>query len=184
MKSKGHASEQARTEVSPEVIESRRRAVFNLPPLSPGEVLSIGHSPCPYLVGDGDGKAHCELGEVGIRVFERKAFEEARRAEDWRHEFNLYRTAWLRELGGKLIPKRHDIDAFVLTTRALRERAERGASLKQLVEEKGFHAVLDELKGLAEGVGDGLLRFYIKSAADVAKNMGHAAKKAGVGQQQ
>lgn len=182
MKSIGHAAEQARTEVPAEVIESRRRAVFNLPPLSPGEILCVGHPPCPYLVGDGDGKAHCELAEVGIRVFERRAAEEERRAEDWRHAFNMYRTAWLRELGGKLIPKRHEIDAFVLTTRALRERAERGARLKQLVEDKGFFAVLEELTGLAGGVGGGLLRFYIKSAADVAKNMEHAeAVKAGEG---
>lgn len=175
---RGHAAEQACTEVPPEVIESRRRAVFNLPPLSPGEVLCVGDSPCPYLVGDGDGKAHCELGEVGIRVFERRAAEEARRAEDWRHEFNMYRTAWLRELGGKLIPKRHDIDAFVLTTKALREQAERGARLKELVEAKGFAAVLAELTELAEGVGNGLMRFYIKSAANVAKNAEHAEAQA------
>lgn len=167
----GHVVEEARTEVPVEVIEARRRAFFRQMPGEP--------KPCPYLVDAGEGKADCALAETGIRVFEKKAQEAERRAEDWRHEFNMYRSAWLRELGGKLIPKRHDIDAFVLTTRALRERAERGARLKQLVEDKGFFAVLEELMGLAEGEGDGLMRFYIKSAADVAKNMEHAGAKAG-----
>lgn len=36
---------------------------------------------------------------------------------DWKHEFHMYRDAWIRELGGKLIHKSHDIDALVLTTR-------------------------------------------------------------------
>lgn len=48
------------------------------------------------------------------------------------------------------------------------------AGVKGVVDAEGFHAVLEELKGLSEGRGDGLLRFYIKQAADVAKNMEHA----------
>ena len=35
----------------------------------------------------------------------------------------MYRRAWIRELGGKLIPKTHEIDALVLTTRRLRQDA-------------------------------------------------------------
>ena len=130
---------------------------------------------CPYIRQAAEGTAHCSLAETGIKVFEQKAKEAERSAEDWRREFNMYRRAWIRELGGKVIPKTHDIDSLVLTTRRLRERAEGGRSLKERVKSEGFDAVLRELMGMAEGVGDGLLRFYIKQAADVAKNMEHAA---------
>lgn len=37
--------------------------------------------------------------------------------DSWKHEFEMYRDAWKRELGGWLIPKAHLIDALVLTTR-------------------------------------------------------------------
>jgi hypothetical protein len=137
--------------------------------------MSEEQKPCPHLVSDGDGESHCELAETGIRVFERKAKDAERLATDWQHEFNLYRSAWIRELGGRVIPKTHEIDALVLTTRAQRERAERGKTLKERIDAGGFQVVLEELMELSEGVGDGLLRFYIKSAADVAKNMEHAA---------
>jgi hypothetical protein len=79
---------------------------------------------CPHIKDDGDGKAHCELAEVGIKVFERLAKENEQKALDWEHEFNMYRSAWLRELGGELIPKTHDIDSFVLTTRKIRKEWE------------------------------------------------------------
>jgi HEPN domain-containing protein len=140
-----------------------------------------GRAPCPYVKEYGTESAHCELAETGIKVFERKFKDAERLANDWRHEFNMYRTAWIRELGGKLIPKTHDIDALVLTTKALREKAERAARLKELVEDRGFFAVLQELKELSEGVGDGLLSFYLKTAADVAKNMEHASGAKAVG---
>jgi hypothetical protein len=213
--------------------------------------MSEEKKPCPHLVDDGDGRAHCELAETGIGVFERKAQDAERLARDWQHEFTMYRNAWVRELGGKFVNKTHEIDSLVLTTRDLREerdrlraaiikhrsqkaddrciedddelyaalrdgvkcdrrvgdkeamlancarfierRCEGGGwptyaeleeqlrrarpttlSLKERVATEGFHAVLEELKGLSEGKGDGLLRFYIKQASDVAKNMEHA----------
>jgi len=37
--------------------------------------------------------------------------------DGWKREFNTYRRAWIRELGGTLVPKTHDIDSLVLTTR-------------------------------------------------------------------
>jgi hypothetical protein len=45
--------------------------------------------------------------------------------DDWKRTAEMYARAWLRELGGKLVPKAHFIDALVLTTRQMRERAER-----------------------------------------------------------
>lgn len=89
------------------------------------ESAPIEQPPCPHVRRSGEGTAYCELAETGIRVFERLAKENEQKALDWQHEFNMYRRAWLRELGGKLIPKSHDIDAFVLTTRRMREELER-----------------------------------------------------------
>jgi hypothetical protein len=37
---------------------------------------------------------------------------------DWKREFLMYRNAWMREIGGITVHKSHEIDAFVLSTRA------------------------------------------------------------------
>lgn len=42
-----------------------------------------------------------------------------RAAENSKADTQMYHDAWLRELGGKLIPKTHRIDALVLTTQLL-----------------------------------------------------------------
>lgn len=44
-------------------------------------------------------------------------------AATWKSEFEMYRTAWLREMGGKLCWKSHDIDAFVKTMKYHYERS-------------------------------------------------------------
>lgn len=45
----------------------------------------------------------------------------------WRYNFNMYRSAWLREIGGYIRSKAHEIDGFVLRTRdALKEAEEQG----------------------------------------------------------
>jgi hypothetical protein len=36
--------------------------------------------------------------------------------DDWRYEFNLYASSWLRRLGGRIFQKRHRIDALAMTT--------------------------------------------------------------------
>jgi hypothetical protein len=38
-------------------------------------------------------------------------------AKSWKHHWQMYRDAWVRELGGWTIPKSHEIDSLVLTTR-------------------------------------------------------------------
>jgi hypothetical protein len=89
------------------------------------EMIESAHqTPCPYVKQDAEGTAHCALAETGIKVFEQQARENEQLARDWQHEFVIYRNAWLRELGGKLINKHHEIDAFVLTTRTMREELE------------------------------------------------------------
>ena len=45
-----------------------------------------------------------------------------RERDDARREAETLHRAWLRELGGRLIPKTHRIDALVLTTRMLTGR--------------------------------------------------------------
>lgn len=45
-------------------------------------------------------------------------------AAGWRRTAEMYLRAWLRELGGKLYPKSHLIDALVLTTQEMKKRAD------------------------------------------------------------
>lgn len=52
----------------------------------------------------------------------------ARDASSWKRDCEMFVRAWIRELGGRLIPKSHLIDALVLTTRQLREKAEAPAT--------------------------------------------------------
>lgn len=44
-------------------------------------------------------------------------------AADWKHEFQMYRDAWLREMGGVIVMKSHDIDGFVLRARNIYQDA-------------------------------------------------------------
>jgi hypothetical protein len=46
-----------------------------------------------------------------------KLEETTKDRDSWKSTFEMYRDAVLREMGGKLINKHHDIDAFVLTVR-------------------------------------------------------------------
>ena len=57
------------------------------------------------------------LGE--LKIERARAEEERKRADSWRREFNMYRSAWVRELRGPYRQKSHDIDALVLTTRGI-----------------------------------------------------------------
>ncbi len=54
-----------------------------------------------------------------------KLTDETREKQSWQNEFNMYRDAWLRELGNKLISKSHEIDALVLTTKQMYADAQR-----------------------------------------------------------
>lgn len=42
--------------------------------------------------------------------------------DQWEREFQMYRTAWIRELGGTIIAKYHEIDGLVLTTREIKDK--------------------------------------------------------------
>lgn len=46
-------------------------------------------------------------------------------AKSWKHELDMYRDAWLREMGGTIIAKSHDIDGFVLRARQIYQQAQR-----------------------------------------------------------
>jgi hypothetical protein len=57
-----------------------------------------------------DCSEECTAASVHIAEVERER-------DQWKQEFELYRRAWIRELGGTLINKTHEIDALVLTSR-------------------------------------------------------------------
>lgn len=119
--------------------------------------MSDDKKPCPHIKQNGDGTAHCELAETGIKVFERLAKENEQRAKDWQHEFNMYRSAWLRELGGRLVPKTHEIDAFVLTTRRLREERDRlRAAIIKHRSQKADDRCIEDDDELYAALGDGI----------------------------
>lgn len=78
----------------------------------------------------GELKEHLEAEREAVRELTRRAqLAEARAADatkdadSWKKTAQMYADAWTRELGGAsaLIPKSHQIDALVLTTRKLRE---------------------------------------------------------------
>lgn len=56
-------------------------------------------------------------------------------AADWNREWEMYSRAWLRELGGKLFPKSHRIDALVITTAWFRANQERWVREVNLVKQ-------------------------------------------------
>lgn len=64
-----------------------------------------------------------KLAALGVRP-SRVLDETPRTVDDWKRSAEMFSRAWLRELGGRLVPKAHFIDALVLTTQQLREKAE------------------------------------------------------------
>ena len=74
-------------------------------------------------------------GEGCICTSERRAFiaELKTSLDDWKRTFNMYRSAWLREIGGVIRNKSHEIDGFVGRTRDIYQ---------------GYQAAIDELRVL------------------------------------
>lgn len=60
---------------------------------------------------------------VRERALEAQLMDAKKDAADWKREWEMYRDAWIRELGGNVMRKTHLIDALVLTTRKMREDA-------------------------------------------------------------
>jgi len=52
---------------------------------------------------------------------------ECKECKEWKDTLEMYQTAWMREIGGFIVRKSHQIDGFVLRTRAaLKEQYEKG----------------------------------------------------------
>jgi hypothetical protein len=64
-----------------------------------------------------------ELRSLGVRLPDRE--EPAPTVDSAMSELKMYQKAWIRELGGSLRVKRHLIDALVVTTQEIREKASR-----------------------------------------------------------
>jgi hypothetical protein len=109
----------------------KRMALAALNPTAKGEAKVIGDYSCAvcgmFMVEPCDHwkqmqEEAAEIGAGGERKSAPEALEHElaaakKDAEDWKRHFEMYRKAWIRELGGWLIPKAHEIDALVLTTR-------------------------------------------------------------------
>jgi len=74
-----------------------------------------------------------KLFSLGVRVGNHH-IARAGDAAAWQRESDMFKGAWLRELGGKLINKSHFIDALVLTTREMKERDEMFKPLVQALD--------------------------------------------------
>ena len=69
--------------------------------------------------------AKIEEGEAAIKKLESELGQAKetlkKESEAWAAHHNMYVKAWVRELGGSVIPKTHLIDSLTLTTQKLRE---------------------------------------------------------------
>ena len=43
--------------------------------------------------------------------------------DGWKRQYEMYRSAWLREIGGVIVRKSHEIDGFVLRTQQIYQQA-------------------------------------------------------------
>jgi len=75
-------------------------------------------------------KTDARLRALGVEAPEHKASE--RDLASWKDEADMLARAWLRELGNRVFPKSHLIDALVLTTRDIRQKAERFDELQSM----------------------------------------------------
>jgi hypothetical protein len=84
--------------------------------------------------------------ERRVRELEAELADSKKDAEGWKREFNMYRSAWLREIGGTIANKHHEIDGFVLRTREIYEKSRKWDTQQQLTEMRlrdAFHDVPD-----------------------------------------
>lgn len=92
------------------------------------------------MIGDERGHSYCaslraaEAENTRLKETVEAAVARAEKAEklakDETANAEMYARAWVRELGGKLFPKAHHIDACVLTTRWMKERSDRLAVIE------------------------------------------------------
>jgi hypothetical protein len=61
--------------------------------------------------------------EPRITELEVQLEETKKDALAWKREFDMYRRAWLREIGGVIANKTHEIDGFVLRTHEIYEKS-------------------------------------------------------------
>jgi hypothetical protein len=72
-------------------------------------------------------------------------------AQGWCSEFNKYRGAWLREMGGEIRRKTHEIDGFVLRTRDIYEGYKQVPELKKRIAELEAALSAERAKSAPQG---------------------------------
>lgn len=90
-------------------------------PLSPPALFTIATA----LGWSGSGTMHDAIARIrDLRNNESRLVDRTRELKAAESELGMYANAWRRELGDELIGKNHLIDALVLTTEWMRERAD------------------------------------------------------------
>jgi len=87
------------------------------------------------------GKAKIDLlyeavAEVRNRVLEQTLKECEKERDAWKGDFNMYRSAWLREMGGYIVRKTYEIDGFVLRTQEIYEKARKWDEMQRRIDAK------------------------------------------------
>jgi hypothetical protein len=70
-------------------------------------------------------KDSCKKSGMIAAAAEAERDRAVRQRDQWEDSFNMYRTAWLREIGGVIDRKSHEIDGFVLRTRRIYEQSKK-----------------------------------------------------------
>lgn len=75
------------------------------------------------------------LAEAEVARLEKERDAALKDVDGWKREFNIWRSAWLREIGGTIRNKHHEIDGFVLRTRDIYELSKRAEAAEARIRE-------------------------------------------------
>lgn len=69
--------------------------------------------------------AYTEKLQAKLKAAEEQRDRAERERDEWKHTFEMYRSAWLRSIGGVIVRKSHEIDGFVLRTEKIFEQSKK-----------------------------------------------------------
>lgn len=84
-----------------------------------------------------------------LRIIRAAVLDLEKDRDDWKRQADLYASSWLRNLGGRIFPKRHHIDALAVTTKHIVAGYERALAVG-LITEKRDDKLLEPVAQLVE----------------------------------